>query len=104
MDFVDFTPIQMCEFVCRTNEYHEPLPLYRRCGADLSCFRVEEMEAYVNAGPTGSEEEALAEKQILDARGGVLPKDWTKVKYLKRNFELAEDAERVRLGKMRVLS
>ena len=90
MEVVDFTPIQVCEFVCKTNEYHNPVPIYRSCGVDLCRYYTEELEAYVNAGPADSEDAVLVEKQIIDARGGVLPGDWTKVKYHKRNLEMVE--------------
>ena len=95
---MDFSPIQRYEFVCKTQVYCAPIPIRRDRGVDLSCYRAEEMAAYVNAGPAGSEDAALAEKQILDARGGVLPHNWTKVKYHKRNLELVESMERRMYG------
>lgn len=85
-----FSPIHQCQFICATNEYHSPVPIYRACGVDLSRYYADELEAYVVAGPADSEDAALVERQILDARGGVLPEDWTKVKYHKRNLEMVE--------------
>ena len=87
---MDFSPIQQCEFICNTNVYCAPVPLYRHCGVDLCRYHAEEMEAYVNAGPAESEDAALVERQILDARGGVLPENWTIVQHHKRNLEMVE--------------
>ena len=94
---MDFRSINFSEFVCNTQVYCAPVPLYRSCGVDLCCYRAEEMEAYVNAGPADSEDAALAEKQILDARGGVLPLNWGIVRHHKRNLEMVESMERMNL-------
>ena len=91
---MDFSPIQRYEFVCKTQVYCAPIPIRRDRGVDLCCYRAEEMAAYVNAGPAGGEHAALAEKQILDARGGVLPLNWGIVQHHKRNLELVERRER----------
>ena len=90
---MDFSAIQQCEFVCRTQVYCAPIPIRRDRGVDLCCYRAEEMEAYVNAGPADSEDAALAEKQILDARGGVLPLNWGIVRHHKRNLDLVESMD-----------
>ena len=99
---MDFSPIQRYEFVCNTQVYCAPIPIRRDRGVDLCCYRAEEMAAYVNAGPAGGEHAALAEKQILDARGGVLPLNWGIVRHHKRNLELVESMERMNHGVKRV--
>ena len=90
----DFRSIHQSEFVCNPQLYCAPIPIRRDRGVDLCCYRAEEMAAYVNAGPAGGEHAALAEKQILDARGGVLPLNWGIVQHHKRNLELVERRER----------
>ena len=90
---MDFRSIHFSEFVCNTQVYCAPIPLYRSCGVDLSCYRAEEMAAYVDAGDGEGEDAALVEKQILDARGGVLPFNWGIVRHHKRNLDLVESMD-----------
>jgi len=47
-----------------------------------------ELAEYMDAGPRGGEAARLVRAQILERRGGVLPRNWNAVEHYKANVEL----------------
>ena len=84
---MSFAPIENIGFVQRTLVKASPVPVRRARGVDLANYRKSEMDEMLNAGPLGSPSALLVERRIQDARGGVLPKNWTVVKHYKNNVD-----------------
>lgn len=84
---MSFSPIENIGFVQRTLVKASPVPVRRSRGVDLAKYRKSEMDDMLNAGPLGSPSALLVERQIQDARGGVLPQNWTVVKHYKNRMD-----------------
>ena len=83
-----FCPIEGIGFVQRTLTKASPVAVRRASGVDLDNYRKSELDEMLNAGPLGSPSALLAERRIQEARGGVLPKNWTTAKHHKATTEL----------------
>lgn len=84
---MSFAPIENIGFVQRTLVKASPIPVRRLRGVDLANYRKSELDELLRAGPLGSPSALLVEQRIQDARGGVLPKNWTVVKHYKNNVD-----------------
>jgi len=83
-----FEPIEGVGFYCRTVRSAAPVAARRERGVDLGGYYKSELQAYVDAGPTGGEAARHVRSQIFERRGGVLPRNWTVVECYKANLDL----------------
>lgn len=86
-----FEPIEGVGFYCRTMRSAAPVAVRRERGVDLSRYYKSELQAYVDAGPTGGEAARHVRAQIFERRGGVLPHNWTIVEIYSANLHLMEE-------------
>ena len=86
MSTCKFEPIDGIGFTQRTLRSAAPVAVRREHGVDLSGYYKSELQAYVDASP-GKDARHVRE-QIVERRGGVLPRNWTVVEGYKANLDL----------------
>lgn len=82
-----FVPIEPADEVRPTIRKSSPIAIWRPHGVTLCRYYTSELEAFVNAGPLGSESATRMEKDIQHRRGGVLPTNWAVVKRYKSSAD-----------------
>ena len=81
-----FAPIEEVGFYHRTIRAAAPVAVRREHGVDLSGYHKSELQAYADARP--GEAARHVREQIVERRGGVLPRNWTVVEHYKANLDL----------------
>lgn len=82
-----FTPIDQVGCHKRTHYSAAPVAVRRERGVDMRPYDKGELAEYIDAGPREGEAARLVRAQILERRGGVLPRNWTVVEHYKANAE-----------------
>ena len=86
MSTCTFEPIEGVGFYHRTMRSVAPVAVRRENGVDLSGYYKSELQAYTDARPGEAARHVRA--QIVERRGGVLPRNWTVVEHYKANLDL----------------
>lgn len=86
MSMCTFEPIEEVGFYHRTMRSAAPVAVRRENGVDLSGYYKSELQAYTDARSGEAARQVRA--QIVERRGGVLPRNWTVVEHYKANLEL----------------